>query len=157
MSWMTCRWKKRGQSYVNRPCERLHELMLSIRNLVLQRITFAFFQRLAILSSQVCPMDGFVCHLLTTSIVFPELEDLKYFLANVRELGSSVLVPSAALRLRKNRDYEPEVVFWDNGSALSFMTAGTIDPYNGVFIGGGVLQYGGFVVCDLPPAFVSGL
>ncbi|PGH16649.1 hypothetical protein AJ80_05151 [Polytolypa hystricis UAMH7299] len=82
--------------------------------------------------------------------VFATLEDLPQYIANVDRLGRDLHVPSAAIRLSQKKNYAPEVVFWDDGSILSYMTAATIDPYNRVFIGAGVLQYGGFVVCDLP-------
>lgn len=82
--------------------------------------------------------------------VFPTLEDLPLYLSNVQGLGKELLVPSAALLLREDRAYEPELVYWDDGSALSYMTVAVVDPYNHVFIGGSVLQFGGFAVCDLP-------
>ncbi len=80
--------------------------------------------------------------------VFATQENLPQYLANVRDLGRKLRVPSAAVRLERERDYAPKVVFWDDGSVLSYMTVATIDPYNDVLIGG-VLQYGGFAVCDL--------
>jgi len=87
--------------------------------------------------------------------VFASLENLPEYLANVRTLGRDYLVPSAALILKQENDYEPELVYWDNGSVMSYMTVATVDPYNHVFIGGSVLQYGGFAVCDLPKDFLA--
>ncbi|RFU26552.1 hypothetical protein B7463_g9785, partial [Scytalidium lignicola] len=82
--------------------------------------------------------------------VFPTLEDLPKYLQNVKSLGKKLLVPAAALRLNQNRGYTPELIYFDNGSRISFMTAVAADSTNGIFIGSGVLQYGGFSVCKLP-------
>lgn len=81
--------------------------------------------------------------------VFPTLENLPLYLDNTEKLGKSLLVPAAALRLRKSANYEPELLYKDSGAAISFMTAMAIDPYHGLAIGVGVLQYGGFAVCAL--------
>ncbi|KAF7559009.1 hypothetical protein G7046_g5137 [Stylonectria norvegica] len=86
--------------------------------------------------------------------IFADIEDLPQYLSNVRGLGKDLLVPSAALLLREARNYQPELVYWDDGSALSYMTVAIVDPYNHIFIGGSVLQYGGFAVCDLPKDFL---
>jgi arylesterase/paraoxonase len=89
---------------------------------------------------------------LSLSIVFPGLEDLPTYLTNVEKLGKTVLVPAGALRLRRSNDYTTcELVWFNDGSILSDMTAGAIDPDNNVFIGAAVLQFGGFAVCDLRP------
>ncbi|EXJ69303.1 uncharacterized protein A1O5_07339 [Cladophialophora psammophila CBS 110553] len=81
--------------------------------------------------------------------VFPTLEDLPAYLQNVRSLGKDFLVPAAALRLRRENDYTPELIYFDNGSTLSFMTAAHV--FNGLFIGASVLQFGGFAVCKASP------
>lgn len=81
--------------------------------------------------------------------VFPTLENLPLYLDNTEKLGKELLVPAAALRLRKSDEYEPELLYKDSGAAISFMTAMAVDPYNSVAIGVGVLQYGGFAVCGL--------
>ena len=73
------------------------------------------------------------------------------YLENIRSLGKDFLVPSASLRLRSAKDYAPELIYYDDGSAISFMTTAAVDPYNNVFIGSGVIQYGGFAVCELEP------
>ncbi|RVX69684.1 hypothetical protein B0A52_06328 [Exophiala mesophila] len=78
--------------------------------------------------------------------VFPTLEDLPAYLDNVRSLGKDFLVPAAALRLDSARDYTPELIYFDDGSVVSFMTTGAVDPYNKLFIGSSVLQFGGFAV-----------
>jgi arylesterase / paraoxonase len=59
-------------------------------------------------------------------------------------------VPAGVLRLRRDRGYAPELVYRDDGSVLSFMTAAEVDPSHRVIIGAAVLQYGGFAVCKLP-------
>ncbi|KAJ9603014.1 hypothetical protein H2200_012309 [Cladophialophora chaetospira] len=92
--------------------------------------------------------------------VFPTLEDLPAYLNNVKMLGKDFFVPAAALRLRRDRDYEPELIYWsrslkaddpavDDGSKISFMTAAAADPYNNIFIAASVLQFGGFAVCKV--------
>ena len=87
--------------------------------------------------------------------VFPTLENLGYYVSNALRLGKDVLVPAAALRLDHEKDFAPELVYFDDGSILSFMTAAEIDPYNNVLVGGSVLQEGGFAVCKLPPGVVG--
>ena len=68
---------------------------------------------------------------------------------NVEKLEKERLVPVAAFRLRSQKNYEPELVYFDDGSQISFMTAVAADPYNGVFIVSGVFQYRGFAVCKV--------
>ncbi|KAL1967005.1 hypothetical protein VTN77DRAFT_3529 [Rasamsonia byssochlamydoides] len=88
--------------------------------------------------------------------IFPTLEDLPTYLSNVRSLGKELRVPAAALRLRRESGYEqPELMYFDDGSVVSDMTAAAIDPFNDVFIGAAVLQYGGFAVCELAPTALS--
>ena len=83
--------------------------------------------------------------------MFPTLEDLPKYLRNVKSLGKELLVPAAALRLDSANDYTPSLAYYNDGSVISFMTVAAADPYNDVFIGAGVLQYGGFAVCKVPP------
>ncbi|KAH8674245.1 paraoxonase 2 [Xylariales sp. PMI_506] len=82
--------------------------------------------------------------------VFPTLEDLPLYLANIKHLGKTFHVPAGILRLRRDRDYTPEMIYYDDGSVLSFMTAADLDPFSRVIIGAAVLQYGGFAVCKIP-------
>jgi arylesterase/paraoxonase len=86
-------------------------------------------------------------------LVFPNLEALPSYLANVHELGKSMRVPSCALRLVRSRGFEPELVYWDDGSVVSYMTVAAVDPKMGVMVNGAVLQYGGFAVCEVPGVF----
>lgn len=74
----------------------------------------------------------------------------------MHSLGKELRVPAAALRLRRENGYEkPELIYSDDGSVVSDMTAAAIDPFNNVFIGAAVLQYGGFAVCELEPTALS--
>ncbi|CAK7227289.1 hypothetical protein SCUCBS95973_006489 [Sporothrix curviconia] len=82
--------------------------------------------------------------------VFPDGEELPLFLANVSALGRTVFAPTAVLRLRKERDFEPELLLRDNGAQLTDMTAADIDPKTRTLVGASFLKYGGFAVCKLP-------
>jgi len=82
--------------------------------------------------------------------VFPKLLDLPNYLNNVERLGKGLLVPAAALRLDSQKNYQPELIYFDEGSKISFMPAAAVDSCNGVFVGSSVLQYGGFEVCKVP-------
>ena len=81
--------------------------------------------------------------------MFPTLENLPKYLQNVKSLGKELLVPAAALRLDHQKGYAPELLYFDDGSRVSFMTTAAADPYNDLFIGSSVLQYGGFAVCKV--------
>ncbi|KAL2417794.1 hypothetical protein ABEF95_005937 [Exophiala dermatitidis] len=82
--------------------------------------------------------------------VFPTLENLPSYRDNVKSLGMDFLVPAAALRLDHNKGYAPELLYYDDGSVISFMTAVAPDPVNDLLLLSGVLQYGGFAVCKVP-------
>ena len=82
--------------------------------------------------------------------VFPNIEQLPVYLKDVRALGKDTLVPSCVVRLVRSKGFKPELIYWDDGSVLSYMTVAAVDPYNNVLINGAVLQYGGFAVCELP-------
>ncbi|CAK7197939.1 hypothetical protein SEUCBS139899_000590 [Sporothrix eucalyptigena] len=82
--------------------------------------------------------------------VFPDGEELPLFLSNVSALGQTVFAPTAVLRLRKERNFEPELILRDNGSLLTDMTAADIDPKTRMLVGASFLKYGGFAVCQLP-------
>jgi arylesterase / paraoxonase len=81
--------------------------------------------------------------------IFPEKEHVQDYVKNSPRLGKEYLVPSASLRLVRSNNFTPQLVYWDDGSVLSYMTAMAIDPGRQVLIGGGVLQYGGSAVCYL--------
>ncbi|KAK5050504.1 hypothetical protein LTR84_003785 [Exophiala bonariae] len=82
--------------------------------------------------------------------IFPTLEDLPTYLDNVLSLGKDFLVPAASLRLNHAKDYAPELIYFDDGSVMSFMTTAAVDPYNNLFLASGVIQYGGLAVCQVP-------
>ncbi|KZT25048.1 paraoxonase 2 [Neolentinus lepideus HHB14362 ss-1] len=86
--------------------------------------------------------------------VFPGIERSQEYQAHFRELGKSFKVPSAAVRLDRSEGFKPELIYYDDGSVISYMTVAAIDPYNNVLINGGVIQYGGFAVCDLKKGVV---
>jgi arylesterase/paraoxonase len=63
-------------------------------------------------------------------------------------LNSSITGPAAVLRLNKKKDYEPEVIYWDDGSLITVLTGAAIDPQRKKMIAGGVVERH-FIVCDL--------
>ena len=81
--------------------------------------------------------------------MFPELEDLEHTLSNVDELGKTLKVPAAAVRLDAKDDYEPKLQYYDDGSIISFMTAMDIDRKSGKAVLTGPFQYRGFAICDV--------
>jgi len=81
--------------------------------------------------------------------VFPNVEQLPSYLANVSALGRTVKVPSAAIRLVRSMDFKPELLYMDDGGVSSYATVTAVDVDRGVLVVGSVLQYGGFAVCDL--------
>ncbi|OAA63377.1 Six-bladed beta-propeller, TolB-like protein [Niveomyces insectorum RCEF 264] len=85
-----------------------------------------------------------------TISVFPGVENLPLYLANVAELGRGLHVPAAALRLTRKDGYRtPELIYYDDGGVLSFMTAMALDATGKRLVGGAVFQTGGFAVCKL--------
>ncbi|TFK47136.1 paraoxonase 2 [Heliocybe sulcata] len=81
--------------------------------------------------------------------IFPRGERRSGYINHVPNLGKSFIVPGAALRLDRSEGFKPELVYYDNGSVITYMTVTAVDPYNGVLLNGGVFQYGGFAVCEL--------
>jgi arylesterase/paraoxonase len=63
-------------------------------------------------------------------------------------LNSSLTGPAAVLRLKKEDNYEPEVIYWDDGSLITILTGAAIDPVRKKMIAGGVVERH-FIVCDL--------
>ncbi|CAK7270417.1 hypothetical protein SEPCBS57363_004090 [Sporothrix epigloea] len=60
--------------------------------------------------------------------IFPAVENLPEYLANVEKLGKELRVSAATLRLRAATGYTvPEVLYFDDGGVLSDMTAMAID------------------------------
>lgn len=63
-------------------------------------------------------------------------------------LNSSIIGSAAVLRLNKAKDYEPEVIYWDDGSLITMLTGAAVDPERKKLIAGGVIERH-FIVCDL--------
>ncbi|ETN41252.1 uncharacterized protein HMPREF1541_03187 [Cyphellophora europaea CBS 101466] len=80
--------------------------------------------------------------------VFPHIGHLIHKLSGENVLNSSVTASAAVLRLVKSKEYEPEVLFWDDGSQISGLTGAAVDPKRKKLIAGGVYEQH-FVVCDL--------
>lgn len=65
-----------------------------------------------------------------------------------RALNRSVAAPSAVYRLVKEKNYAPELLFWDDGSLVSLLTASAISEKHNVMVGGALLEQF-FIVCDI--------
>lgn len=55
------------------------------------------------------------------------------------------------IRLNKAKDFEPEVIFWDDGSLIGVLTTAALDPVRKKMIAGGFIE-GYFMVCDMNEA-----
>jgi hypothetical protein len=80
--------------------------------------------------------------------VFPDPIKLGARLLGDNVLNSSITGPAAVLRLKKEDNYEPEVIYWDDGSLITILTGAAIDPVRKKMIAGGVVERH-FIVCDL--------
>lgn len=80
--------------------------------------------------------------------VFPDPGKLMTRLVGPGLLNSSITGAAAVLRLNKAKDYEPEVIYWDDGSLITILTGAAIDPVRKKLIAGGVVERH-FIVCDL--------
>jgi arylesterase / paraoxonase len=86
---------------------------------------------------------------LTLCPVFPDAPKLRERLGGSDILNSSLAAPAAVLRLRKSRDFEPEVLYWDDGTSfITILTGAAVDPKRNKFIAGGVVERH-FIVCDM--------
>lgn len=63
-------------------------------------------------------------------------------------LKPEYLVAGAVVRLVKQRNYAPEVVYCDDGSLISILTGAAIDPASRRLIASGVFERR-FIVCDV--------
>ena len=63
-------------------------------------------------------------------------------------LNSDYIGPAAVLRLVKKNDFEPEVLYWDDGSLITVLTGAAVDPKAHRLIAGGVFERH-FIVCDI--------
>ena len=82
-------------------------------------------------------------------IVFPNVPKLYARLHN--PLNTTLLADAAVLRLVKKNDYEPEVLYYDDGSLITILTGAAVDPANHRLIAGGVVEKH-FIVCDINDA-----
>jgi hypothetical protein len=80
--------------------------------------------------------------------VFPDVARLKEKLWGPEVLNPEFIAEAAVLRLVKAKDYEPELLYWDNGSLLTVLTGAAVDPKHGKLIAGGVVEHN-FVICDI--------
>jgi arylesterase/paraoxonase len=81
--------------------------------------------------------------------VFPDVVALRKRLHQPDSLlDSSMKGEAGVLRLVKAKDYEPELLYWDDGSLITVLTAAAIDPKHGKLIAGGVVERY-FLVCDI--------
>lgn len=78
--------------------------------------------------------------------VFPDVPKLYARLHN--PLNTTLHADAAILRLVKKNDYEPEVLYWDDGSLITVLTGAAIDPATHRLIAGGVVEKH-FIVCDI--------
>lgn len=62
-----------------------------------------------------------------------------------------VFIEAAVVRLVKAKNYEPELLYWDDGTLISILTASAYDPEYRRLISGGVFERH-FVVCDIDPS-----
>lgn len=58
---------------------------------------------------------------------------------------------AAIIRLVKAKNYEPELLYWDDGSLITVLTGAVVDPVRKKLIAGGVVAKH-FIVCDLADA-----
>jgi arylesterase/paraoxonase len=79
---------------------------------------------------------------------FPDPAKLRVRLSGNNPLNTSMIAPAAVLRLRKKNDYEPEVLYFDDGSLITILTGAAIDPVRKKMIAGGVVERH-FIVCDM--------
>jgi hypothetical protein len=83
------------------------------------------------------------------------METLPLYLSNVKSLGGDVCVPAGIvrLRLRRHRNFAPELIYYNDGSVLSFVMAVEVGWTNRVVLSAAVLRYGAFAVCQLQAEF----
>ncbi|KAH0839035.1 Pon2 [Fonsecaea pedrosoi] len=80
--------------------------------------------------------------------VFPDVPALIHRLSGEHLLDTTLKGEAAILRLVKARDYEPELLYWDDGSLITVLTGAAVDPKHGKIIAGGVVERH-FIVCDV--------
>lgn len=80
--------------------------------------------------------------------MFPDFARLVGRLHGGNALDSSSHVEAAVLRLVKKKNYEPELLYWDDGSLITVLTGAAVDPATHRLIAGGVFERH-FIVCDI--------
>ncbi|OAL36341.1 hypothetical protein AYO20_04499 [Fonsecaea nubica] len=80
--------------------------------------------------------------------IFPDVPSLIHRLSGEHLLDTNLKGEAAILRLVKARDYEPELLYWDDGSLITVLTGAAVDPKHGKIIAGGVVERH-FIVCDV--------
>jgi len=81
--------------------------------------------------------------------IFPDIAALRerlFYPDNI--LDYSLKGEAGVLRLIKAKDYEPELLYWDDGSLITVLTGAAVDPKHGKLIAGGVIERY-FIVCDI--------
>jgi arylesterase/paraoxonase len=81
-------------------------------------------------------------------LVFPDVVKAFTRLSGSNALRSDLHADAAVLRLVKKKNYEPEVLYWDDGSLITILTGAAVDPSSHRLIAGGVLERH-FIVCDI--------
>lgn len=80
--------------------------------------------------------------------VFPDITKLIGRLAGDNVLNADYIGDAGVLRLVKEKDFEPELLYWDDGSLITVLTGAAVDPATHRLIAGGVVERH-FIVCDL--------
>ncbi|KIW93932.1 uncharacterized protein Z519_05247 [Cladophialophora bantiana CBS 173.52] len=80
--------------------------------------------------------------------IFPDVLALKARLSGDHLLDYGFKGEAGILRLVKARNYEPELLYWDDGSLITVLTGAAVDPVHGKVIAGGVVERY-FIVCDI--------
>jgi len=80
--------------------------------------------------------------------IFPDVVKAFTRLSGSNALRSDLHADAAVLRLVKKKNYEPEVLYWDDGSLITILTGAAVDPSSHRLIAGGVLERH-FIVCDI--------
>ncbi|KAI1628209.1 paraoxonase 2 [Exophiala viscosa] len=81
--------------------------------------------------------------------IFPDVPKLFARLHN--PLNTTLQADAAILRLVKKNDYEPEVLYYDDGSLITVLTGAAVDQASHRLIAGGVVEKH-FIVCDISDA-----
>ncbi|KAJ9610641.1 hypothetical protein H2200_005418 [Cladophialophora chaetospira] len=82
-------------------------------------------------------------------VIFPDVAALGVRLFGPDNvLDYSLKGEAGVLRLIKAKDYEPELLYWDDGSLITVLTGAAVDPKHGKLIAGGVVERY-FIVCDI--------